>query len=160
MPHDVSLAGTPGRVIPGTGAAMGPTATGSTAMGPTATGPTSQPGEVGGRWWTSDAVWEIYYVLIAVATAALVLGATNRPVAARAGAVATIVVALVWYAAWRRVLSDGGGATWRGYAYFAGAIGLFAAGVMMVKTVCHCCWPCCARRRTSSCRAGARSSRW
>ncbi|WP_026185109.1 sensor histidine kinase [Salinispora pacifica] len=119
MPHDVSLAGTQGRVIPGTRST---------------TGPTPRSG-AGGGWWTSDVVWEIYYVFIAVATAALVLGSTNRPVAARAGAVATIAVALVWYAAWRRVLSGGGGATWRGYAYFAGATGLFAAGVAMANGV-------------------------
>jgi signal transduction histidine kinase len=80
-------------------------------------------------------VWDVYFVFVALVTSAVVLDATSRPVPARAGAVAAVAAALVWYAVWRRSLSGAGGATWPRYIYLAGVTALFAAGVALVNGV-------------------------
>jgi signal transduction histidine kinase len=89
----------------------------------------------GGGWWTTDLVWDVYFVFVALVTCAVVLDATSRPMAVRAGAVAIVAAVLLWYAAWRRPLSGAGGATWPGYAYLTGVTALFAAGVALVNGV-------------------------
>jgi signal transduction histidine kinase len=92
------------------------------------------PGRELESWTDRWPLWDAYFAVITVATAALV--ATDRPESgpARGGALALFAVLAVWYLGFGRALMRREQEDWRGYAYLAGAFAVFVAAVALVDS--------------------------
>ncbi|HEX5597580.1 MAG TPA: sensor histidine kinase [Micromonosporaceae bacterium] len=107
MPDDLPLAGTPGRVSPAAHIRT---------------------------WWQRLPLWDLYFGLVAVATTTFVLATDTEPVAARAQAVALLVVLVAWHVLRGRPLMRAEIEDWRGLLYLAGVTLLYVPAVALVGT--------------------------